>query len=166
MNGEAYELFGVRVHAAFFDSSGNSIASADAFAAFGKLDVERTVPFRIAADVDPESVGSYELTLSFDEVSVVGFRDLEVSAVSVVEKDGRIAVVGRLHNGHETALSSVVVAATFYDEAGEVVDVVRLSMFGETITPGAEMPFEIPLQRIGRAYSILHVQAQGQLSLF
>ncbi len=166
VNGAPHELFGVRVHATFFDGNGASIASAEALAVFGMLDVERAIPFRIEADVDPESVQRYELTVTFDDASIVEFRELEVSAVTVVERDGRIAVVGRLHNGHETALSSVVVAAAFYDEAGEVVDVVALSIFGETITPGAEYPFEIPLQRVGRAYANLSVQAQGQLSLF
>ena len=166
MNGAPHELFGVLVQATFFDVNGASIASAEALAVFGMLDVERAIPFRIEADVDPESVQRYELTVSFDDAGIIEFRELEVSAVTVVERDGRIAVVGRLHNGHETALSSLVVAAAFYDEAGEVVDVVTLSIFGETIIPGAERPFEIPLQRVGRAYANLSVQAQGQLSLF
>lgn len=166
VNGAAYEVFGVRVHANFFNSRGETIAAAEAQAVFGKLEIERTAPFRMIVDVDPDSVQDYELSVSIDEFTITEYRELEVSAVTVVEREGRIAVVGRLHNGHESALSSVVVAATLYDEAGEVVDVVELSMFGETITPGADLPFEIPLQGAGRAYLNLRVQAQGQLSLF
>ncbi len=166
VNGSAYEVFGVRVHAEFFSSNGESIADSEAVAVFGKLEVERPAPFLMFVDVDPSAVHSYELNVSHDDFSIIEFRDLEVSAVSVVEREGRTAIVGRLHNRHETALTAVVVAATFFDDAGEVVDVVELSMFGETITPGAELPFEIPLQDVGRAFTNLRVQAQGQLSLF
>ena len=165
-NGGAFEVFGARVHAEFFSSSGESIADAEALAVFGKLEPEGNTPFRMTVDVDPSTVQNYELRVTSDEFSITEYRELEVSAVSLVEREGRIAVVGRLHNGHETALTSVVVAVTFYDEAGEVVDVVGLSMFGETITPGAEIPFEILLPGGERAYTNLRVQAQGQLSLF
>ena len=166
VNGGAYEVFGIRVHAEFFSSSGELIADSEAMAVFGKLDVERPAPFLMLVDVDPSAVQSYGLSVSYDDFSIIEFRDVEVSAVTVVERDGRTAIVGRLHNRHETALTSVVVAATFFDDTGEVVDVVELSMFGETITPGAELPFEIPLQDVGRAFTNLRVQAQGQLSLF
>ena len=166
VNGGAYEVFGVRVHAEFFSSSGELVADSEAMAVFGKLDVERPAPFLMLVDVDPSAVQSYGLSVSYDDFSIIEFRDVEVSAVTVVERDGRTAIVGRLHNRHETALTSVVVAATFFDDTGEVVDVVELSMFGETITPGAELPFEIPLQDVGRAFTNLRVQAQGQLSLF
>ena len=159
-------MFGARVYAEFFDSSGEWIADAEALAVFGKLEPESNTPFRMTADVDPATVQSYELRVFSDEFSITEFRELEVSAVTLVEREGRLAVVGRLHNRHETALTSVVVAVTFYDEAGEVVDVVDHSMFGETITPGAELPFEILLPGGERAYTNLQVQAQGQLSLF
>ncbi|MDE0078348.1 MAG: hypothetical protein OXO50_12575 [Caldilineaceae bacterium] len=166
VNGGAYEVFGVRVHAEFFNSSGELIADAEAMAVFGRLEVERPAPFLMLAEVDPSAVQSYEIGVSYDDFSIIEFRDLEVSAVAVVERDGRTAIVGRLHNRHETALTSVVVAATFFDDTGEVVDVVELTMFGETITPGADLLFEIPLQDLGRAFTNLRVQAQGQLSLF
>ncbi len=166
VNGGAFEVFGARVHAEFFSSSGASIAVAEVLAVFGKLEAESSAPFRMIADVDPAEVQSYELSVSSDEFSITEYRALEVSAVTLVEREGRLAVVGRLHNGHETALTSVVVAVTFYDEAGEVVDVVEHPMFGETITPGADLLFEIPLPGAERAYTNLRVQAQGQLSLF
>ena len=166
VNGGAFEVFGARVHAEFFSSSGESIADAEAYAVFGKLEPEGNAPFRMTVDVDPSTVQNYVLSVTSDEFSITEYRELEVSAVTLVEREGRIAVVGRLHNRHETALTSVVVAVTFYDEAGEVVDVVGLSMFGETITPGAELPFEILLPGGERAYTNLRVQAQGQLSLF
>ena len=166
VNGGPFEVYGVRVQARFFSGSGEQIADAEAPAAFGELEAERIAPFRMVVDVDPTAVESYELDLFYDEFTIAEYRELEVSAVAVVERGGRVAVVGRLHNPHETALTSIRVAATFYDEAGEVAEVVELPMFGETITPGAELPFEIPLQEAGRTYAHLHVQAQGQLSLF
>ena len=166
VNGGPFEVYAVRVQARFFSGSGEQIADAEAPAAFGKLEAERTAPFRMVVDVDPTAVESYELDIFFDEFTIAEYRELEVSAVAVVERGGRVAVVGRLHNPHETALTSIRVAATFYDESGEVAEVVELPMFGETITPGAELPFEIPLQEAGRTYAHLHVQAQGQLSLF
>ena len=166
VNGGAFEVYGVRVQARFFNSRGEQVADAEAPAAFVKLEAERTAPFRMVVDVDPTAVESYELDLFYDEFAVAEFRDIEVSAVAVVEREGRVAVVGILHNPHETALNSVRVSATFYDDSGEVAEVVELSMLGETITPGAELLFEIPLHDDDRTYAHLHVQAQGQLSLF
>lgn len=166
VNGGAFEVYGVRVQARFFNRRGERVADVEAPAAFGKLEAERTAPFRMVVDVDPTAVESYELDLFYDEFAVAEFRDIGVSAVAVVEREGRVAVVGILHNPHETALNSVRVAATFYDDSGEVAEVVELSMLGETITPGAELLFEIPLQEGDRTYANLGVQAQGQLSLF
>ena len=166
VNGGAFEVYGVRVQARFFNSRGEQVADVEAPAAFVKLEAERAAPFRMVVNVDPTAVESYELDLFYDEFAVAEFRDIEVSAVAVVEREGRVAVVGILHNPHETALTSVRVAATFYDDSGEVAEVVELSMLGETITPGAELLFEIPLHGGDRTYAHLRVQAQGQLSLF
>ena len=107
VNGGAFEVFGVRVHAEFFSSSGERIADSETMAVFGKLEVERAAPFIMLVDVDPSTVQSYEMSVAYDDFSIIEFRDLEVSAVTVVEREGRTAVVGRLHNRHETALSSV-----------------------------------------------------------
>ena len=166
MNGAAYDVYTVRVHGRFFDSAGMLIATAETQAIFAKLEIERPAPFRMTADVDPTAVQSYELSVSFEEFSINEYREPEVLDAAVVERNGRMAVVGELYNGHEMALSSVVVAITFYDEDGEVVDVAETNLAGEEISPGADTAFVIPLPDAGRAYSHFRVLAQGQLSLF
>ncbi len=165
VNGGAFDVFAVFVHGRFFDSAGLLIATAAAPAAFARIEIERPAPFRMIVDVDPGAVNSYELSVSFDETSLVEYREPEVSDVAMVERDGRLAVVGELYNGHETALSSVVVAVAFYDEDGEVVDVAETILSEERISPGAVLPFEILVPGAGRAYSRLRVLAQGNVSL-
>ena len=166
LNGAGYAVYALRVHGRFYDSGDALIASAEAQAALGELEIERVAPFRMIADIDPAVVHRYELSVSFEEISINEYRELEVSAVAVVERNGRLAVVGELHNGHETALSALVVAVTFYDEEGEVVEAAETALTEEVISPGADLSFEILLPDAGRAYSKLRVLAQGQLSLF
>ena len=166
VNGGAFDVFGVIVHGRFFDSAGLLIATAHAPAAIAKIEIERPAPFRIVADVDPAAVKRYELSVSSEETSIVEYRELEVSDIAMVERDGRLAVVGELFNGHEMALSSVVVAVAFYEEDGDVVDVAETVLSEERISPGAVHPFELLVPDAGRAYSRLRVLAQGQVSLF
>ena len=166
LNGAAFDVFDVRVHGRFFNSAGALIATTDAQAAFPKLEIERPAPFRMVVDIDPDAAHRYELTVSFEEISIGEYREPEVSAVAIVERDGRMLIVGSLYNGHENALSSVVVAATFYGEGGEVVDVVENFLGDEVISPGADISFEIPLPGTGRMYTRVLVLAQGRLSLF
>ncbi len=166
VNGGAFDVFGVIVHGRFFDSAGLLIATAHAPAAIAKIEVERPAPFRIIADVDPAAVKRYELSVSSEETSIVEYRELEVSDIAMVERDGGLAVVGELFNGHEMALSSVVVAVAFYEEDGEVVDVAETVLSEERISPGAVHPFELLVPDAGRAYARLRVLAQGQVSLF
>ncbi len=166
VNGGAFDVFAVIVHGRFFDSAGLLIATAQAPAAFAKIEIERPAPFRMTADVDPAAVNRYELSISSDETSIVEYREPEVSNVAMVERDGRKVVVGELYNGHEMALSSIVVAVAFYDEDGEVVEVAEKVLSEERISPGAVLPFEILLPDAGRVYSRLRVLAQGQAGLF
>ena len=166
VNGGAFDVYAVIVHGRFFDSAGLLIATAHAPAAFARIEIERPSPFRMIADVDPDAVNRYELSVSSQETSIVEYREAEVSDVAMVERDGRPAVVGELYNGHEIALSSVVVAVAFYNEEGEVVDVAETILSEESISPGAVLPFEILLPDAGRAYSRLRVLAQGKVSLF
>ena len=166
LNGAAFDVFDVRVHGRFFNSGGSLIATAEVRAAFAKLEIERPAPFRMIVDIDPDAVYRYELTVSFEEISISEYREPEVSAVAIVERNGRMLLLGSLHNGHENALSSVVVAATFYGEGGEVVDVVESFLGDEVISPGADFAFEIPLPGTGRMYARVLVLAQGRLSLF
>ena len=166
LNGAANDVFGARVKGRFYNSSGDLIATAEVPSAFGKLEIERTGPFRLIVDVDPAAVSRYELSVSFEEISINEYREPDVSAVEVVERNGHLVVIGQLHNGQEMGLSSVVVAAIFYGENGEVIEVVERSLVGEIISPGAGLPFEIPLPRGGRAYTKLRALAQGQLNLY
>ena len=166
LNGAANDVFGARVKGRFYNSSGDLIATAEVPSAFGKLEIERTGPFRLIVDVDPAAVSRYELSVSFEEISINEYREPDVSAVEVVERNGHLVVIGQLHNGQEMGLSSVVVAAIFYGENGEVIEVVERSLVGEIISPGAGLAFEIPLPRGGRAYTKLRALAQGQLNLY
>jgi hypothetical protein len=166
LNGAAYDVYAPRVHGRFYNSGGALIATAEVQVAFAELEIERPAPFRMIADIDPAAVHRYELSVSFEEISINEYREPDVLTYSVVERNGHLAVVGELHNGHEMALSSVVVAATFYDEDGEVIDVAVTVLIGGEISPGANVAFEILLPDTGRAYSKLRVLAQGQLSLF
>lgn len=165
VNGSAYDVFGARALGRFYDGAGALLATAETRSGLGKLEIERFAPFRMIADVDPEKVASYELAVAFDDASIIEFRHPDVSETSVVDRDGRLLVVGALHNGHGRALTHVVVVAVLYDEDGEVTDVVEASLSGEVILPGADLPFAIPLDEPVREFRRVRILAQGQLSL-
>ena len=166
LNGAAHDVFGTRVSGSFYDSGGNEIAAGQVQAAFAKLEIERSAPFRMLVYVDPSRVARYELRIAYEEISVIEFRQLDVSAVDVVARAGRLTVVGELRNGHEMELSSLVVAATFYNENGDVVEVGDTFLGEAVIAPGSVLAFTIPLPDSGRTYSKLRVLAQGQLNLY
>ena len=165
LNGAQSDVFGMRISGQFYDSSDKVIAVGQVHVPFGKLEVERSAPFRMTVDVDPSRVRRYELSVIYENISIVEFRELDVLDARVAERDGRLAVVGELYNGHEMELVSLVVATAFYDENGDVVEVVDRFFSGEIIAPGSVLAFEIPLLGVERTYVKLRVFAQGQLNL-
>lgn len=165
LNGAQSDVFGMRISGQFYDSSDKVIAVGQVHVPFGKLEIERSAPFRMTVDVDPSRVRRYELSVIYENMSIVEFRELDVLGARVAERDGRLAVVGELYNGHEMELASLVVATAFYDENGDVVEVVDRSFSGEIIAPGSVLSFEIPLLGVERTYVKLRVFAQGQLNL-
>lgn len=166
INGGQSDVFGPRVIGQFYDSGGNVIAAGQARASLSKLEIERPDPFRMTVDVDPSSVARYELRVVSEDVSIIELRELDVTVAEVSERNGEAAVVGELVNEHESALSSIVIAATFYDESGEVVEVVDTFLGGETVEPGSTLSFQIPLPTNDRAYTKMRVLAQGQLNVY
>lgn len=165
LNGAQSDVFGMRISGQFYDSSDKVIAVGQVHVPFGKLEIERSAPFRMTVDVDPSRVRRYELSVIYENLSIVEFRELDVLDARVAERDGRLAVVGELYNGHEMELVSLVVATAFYDENGDVVEVVDRFFSGEIIAPGSVLAFEIPLLGVERTYVKLRVFAQGQLNL-
>lgn len=165
LNGAQSDVFGMRISGQFYDSSDKVIAVGQVHVPFGKLEIERSAPFRMTVDVDPSRVRRYELSVVYENMSIVEFRELDVLGARVAERDGRLAVVGELYNGHEMELASLVVATAFYDENGDVVEVVDRFFSGEISAPGSVFVFEIPLLGVERTYVKLRVFAQGQLNL-
>lgn len=165
LNGTQSDVFGMQISGQFYDSSDKVIAVGQVHVPFGKLEIERSAPFRMTVDVDPSRVRRYELSVVYENMSIVEFRELDVLGARVEERDGRLAVVGELYNGHEMELASLVVATAFYDENGDVVEVVDRFFSGEISAPGSVLVFEIPLLGVERTYVKLRVFAQGQLNL-
>ena len=70
--------------------------------------------------------------------------------------DGRVAVVGEVENSNElTAMSGVVVRATFYDEGGDVIEVVRGTTLLDVVPSEGRSPYII--RSASADPSILHV---------
>lgn len=154
--------FGVKVIGNFYDGEGKLVGAAQTLASFSMTEPEVANPFKLRVENLPSAVARYELNLTWEDVSLIEFRPLTV--VDAVVDQGE--VTGQIRNDQESSLTSIVVAVTFYDEAGGVVEMADIFLGGQTLAPGASLPFTIPLPAGERSFDHFRIEAQGNLNLF
>src|SRR5690606_40520306 len=88
------------------------------------------------------SVHSYQLTLRWDEISVNTYGRASIVSEQVNQEDG-VEITGEVRNVHRSALNNLVVVATFYDENGEVLDVVRGQTHVTSLAPEETTTFSV-----------------------
>lgn len=165
INGEDYPVYGARVVGTFYDGSGNTIGAQEEMAIFPKTHTEQPNPFRLAVSDPAGQVESYELTLVWEDISVVEFMPLTVVG-AVVDDDEKLEISGELKNDQSSALTSIIVTVTFYDEEGTVIAAYDDFFGSQTLGPGESMPYTLTIPDADLEYDTFYVQAQGNLNLF
>lgn len=161
INGSPDTVFGVTVIATFYDNSGGLVGASQAAAYLPATFPTQANPFRVELPNAPATVHSYQLNLRWDEISVASF-DRPTIISENVNKDNGIEISGQLRNDHRSELRNIVVAATFYDSSGAVLDVIPGQSTVTTLPSGATTDYNIQSRQAIPFASYL-VQSQGVL---
>jgi hypothetical protein len=109
----------------------------------------------------PASVHRYELTLRWNEISIVTYGRATIINEEVHQENG-LEITGEIRNDHRNDLRNIVVVATFYGEDGAVLDVVRGQAHVGNLPPGQTTTFNVrPAHMI--PYATYLVQIEGML---
>lgn len=162
LNTSGVAVYGAKVIANFYDSGGKLVAAGQALTSLPMTEPEVGNPFKLKVENLVSAVERYELTVTWEDVSLIEFRYLTVVEGAV----GQSEVTGQIRNEQESALTSIVVTVTFYDAAGEVVETADIFLGGQTLAPGASLPFAIPIPESEGGYDHFWIEAQGNLNLF
>lgn len=162
LNTAGYPVFGAKIIGDFYDSSGNRVAAGQALTSLPMTEPEVGNPFKLKMENVASAVNRYELSVTWEDVSLIEFRHLTVLEGEV--RGGE--VVGQMRNDHESTLTSIVVAVTFYDASGAVVDTADIFLGGQNVASGESLPFTIPIRADLPVYDSFWIEAQGNLNLF
>lgn len=165
LNGMNFPVFNVRVIGSFFDSSNNLVGAQETLTLLPRIATELSSPFKLQANNSAGNIDHYELTLAWDDISIVDQQELTINSQQE-RKDGGLTIVGELQNGGSVSVKDVVVVVTFYNDAGEVMDVYQGSVNKSTLAPEETAEYTIPITRTDLSYTRFTVQAQGALQLF
>jgi hypothetical protein len=161
INGSTTPVFGVTVIATFHDTGGNLVGATESAAFLPQTQTTQANPFKLQLSNAPSNIASYELTLRWDEISVADFDRATIIKEEVKQENG-IEILGEIRNDHRSDLQNLVVVATFYDESGAVLDVIRGRASIDTLPPAGTATFSIQTRQAIRFDSYL-VQIEGML---
>ena len=167
LNTSGVAVYGAKVIANFYDSGGKLVAAGQALTSLPMTEPEVGNPFKLKVENLVSAVERYELTVTWEDVSLIEFRYLTVVEGAVGQgTGGQGEVTGQIRNEQESTLTSIVVAVIFYDAAGAVVETADIFLGGQTLAPGASLPFAIPIPEGAGVYDHFWIEAQGNLNLF
>lgn len=160
VNDMSLPVYSVKVQGVFYDSAGEVVASRFTYAYLTRTAPGQRNPFKLSVLSGAELIDSFELALSWRESSILDYDD-----IAVVSQDTRdyygVEVYGEVRNDHEREMRGVEVAVTFYDAAGEVVDVDRAYASVTALTPGAISSYSVKTFDEDLTFDSLGVRAEG-----
>jgi len=165
INGEHFPVFNVKVIGSFYDASGNLVGAQESVTELVQIEPELNSPFKLQVANSSGNISRYELTLVWDDISIVDYEELTILSQEARD-EGQLEVFGELRNDGSVAVRDIVVVVTFYDSSGAVVDVYRGSVAQLTLGRGETTTYTIPVPRGDLNYDHFTVQAQGALQLF
>lgn len=158
-------IFHVRVVGTFYNASGQTVATQEGVAFLVQTSPDQRNPFKLQVPNPAQDIATYELSLSWEEISVVSYQDITILSQAMDESNGGASVMGELQNDFGENLGSVVVTVALYDEAGEVVDVYQGIPRASQLAPGEVTPYQIAVTPAVPVTSF-QVQAQGKRAIF
>lgn len=160
LNRGTADVYSVTLSAAFYDADGRLIATQIGSTLLPWTGPGLTNPFRLEVVNAPGTIRRYELSLRWDDVSVLDFVRLTLVSQEVRRKEG-VVVAGQVRNDHPFPVTGIQVAATFYDTRGNVVEAARGTVEAETIAPGTTANYTIQIAEPEPPFDRLEVQVQG-----
>jgi hypothetical protein len=164
LNGEAFPVFNVKVIGSFYDSNGNLVAAQESLVELAQIEPELSSPVKLQV-ADNGTISRYELTLVWDEISIVDYEELTIVSQEARDENG-LTIGGELRNDGSVTVKEIVTVVTFYDASGAVVDVYRGTVDTATLAPNATATYTIRVANPDLEYDHFSVQAQGALQLF
>jgi hypothetical protein len=163
LNGDAYPVFNVKVIGSFYDSNNNLVAAQESTTFFPQIEPELSSPFKLQVANSSGNIDRYELTLTWDDISIIDYEELAVVSAEEDRTAGQIA--GDLRNDGSVSVQEIVVVVTLYSAEGAVVNVVQGTVSQPVLGANETTPYTITLPP-DVSYERFEVQAQGVLKLF
>jgi hypothetical protein len=135
----------VEIHAAFYDGSGQLIASGSTFSELAIVEAGGTAPFKLVTLDPPPSLHTYKLRVNHEATSQTPLRLEVLDHAASVAPTGWYHVSGQVRNPSAFAVKSPEVVATFYDAADQVLRVEMTLAQVDPLLPGQSSPFEVVL---------------------
>jgi len=164
LNGESFPVFNVKVIGSFYDANGNLVGAQESVTNLVQIEPELSSPFKLAI-ASSGNISRYELTLVWDDISIIDFEELTVLSQEI-RGEGQQEVFGELRNDGSVDVRDIVVVVTFYDESGTVVDTYQGTTSQPSVAPNGTVSYAIPITTPDLDYARFTVQAQGSLMLF
>ena len=160
VNDTSVPVYSVKVEGVFYDSAGGVVASRFTYSYLDRTAPSQRNPFKLSVYTGAETIDTFELALSWRESSILDYDDVTVLSQDVRDYYG-VEVYGEVRNDHEREMRGVEVAVTFYDAAGEVVDVDRAYASTTTLAPGATSQYSVKTFDEDLTFDSLGVRAEG-----
>jgi hypothetical protein len=157
-------VFKIRVTGTFYNNNNQVVATQETIAYLAQTEPDQRNPFKIQVDNPPGDISHYDLSVKWADVSVVSYQDLTVLSQDT-RKDNGLEVFGEVRNDFSENLGSIVVVVSFYDAAGEVVDVYQGIPQSAQMAPNETSPYSIQIDG-DLSFNSLKVQAQGKRAVF
>jgi hypothetical protein len=163
INGADAAVLDVRIIATFYDGQNRLVGAQETVALLPQTQPRQTNPFRLVLSNAPASIERYELSLIWNDFSIVEFDRVSILSENVVEGEAGIEIAGELRNDHRQGIRDLRVVAAFYDAAGDVLDVYTGSVASSQLAPDETTTYMIRTQTPDLPYSSFLVQTQGTL---
>ena len=142
VNGSPGEVYNVKVIATFYDAASNLVGAQEAMAFLPQTVPTQANPFKVQLPNASGSIASYELTLTWDDLTLATYERVTVTKEEVHDENG-LTLTGELRNDARSDIRGIVVVATFYDDQGLVLAVIPGSAGVSTLSPGGVTTFTV-----------------------
>lgn len=159
-SGSAQPVYSTQIQAKFFDASHQLIAVEDAYTLLDMTSPSQSNPFQVILFNAPNSIADYELTLVYQNTGGLSYVPITVVSQQVRDNFG-VEIFGELRNDSASTVSEPKIVVTFYDEAGNVVDV-SYAYASTSLTVGQSIIYSVMTSR-NISFSSFTVQAQSYL---
>ena len=150
----------VSIVATFYSDNGYPMAIREATPYLAEVMPGQANPFKIGLEYPLPNITSYELTFQEETVPLCRVASLEVVSEQLV-LDETIIVSGEVANTIGVRMQSVDLAATFYDEAGNVLHVAGRKMGSLSFASNTTLQYTIQTALSERDFASFKVRAQG-----